>query len=47
MCEEMKKSVISKILELHDENCCWNFLKEGYKYFPQLNYYVQNYKSTL
>lgn len=36
-----------KILELQDESGCWNVLKEGDKYFPQLNYYVPNYKSTL
>lgn len=47
MCEEMKKTIISKIFELQDENRCWNVLKEGDKHFPTYNYYVPNYKSTL
>ncbi len=47
MLGEIEKTIISKILELQDERGCWNVLKEGDKYFPQLNYYVPNYKSTL
>ena len=44
---EIEKSIILKILELQDENGCWNVLKEGDKYFPEFNYYAPNYKSTL
>ncbi len=47
MLDEIEKTITSKILELQDESGCWNVLKEGDKYFPQLNYYVPNYKSTL
>lgn len=47
MLYEIEKTITSKILELQDERGCWNVLKEGDKYFPQLNYYVPNYKSTL
>ncbi len=47
MDKEIVKSLTSKIMELQDESGCWNVLKENDKYFPQLNYYVPNYKSTL
>lgn len=47
MLEEIGKIITSKILELQDENECWNVLSEGDRYFPTLNYYVPNYKSTL
>lgn len=43
----IEKSITSKVLDLQDENGCWNVLKEGDKYFPEFNYYVPNYKSTL
>lgn len=47
----MLKNIITKItneiLEQQDENGCWNVLKTGDKYYPELNYYVPNYKSTL
>jgi len=41
------KAITSKILELQDENGCWNVLDESHKYFPAFNYYAPNYKSTL
>ncbi|KNY26937.1 hypothetical protein [Pseudobacteroides cellulosolvens] len=47
MLEKISKIITSKILELQDENECWNVLGEGDRYFPALNYYVPNYKSTL
>lgn len=47
MFDEIEKTMTLKILELQDENGCWNVLKEGDKYFPQYNYYAPNYKSTL
>lgn len=47
MLDEIEKTITLKILELQDENGCWNVLKEGDKYFPQYNYYAPNYKSTL
>jgi hypothetical protein len=47
MIDEIEKTITLKILDLQDESGCWNVLKEGDKYFPQFNYYVPNYKSTL
>lgn len=47
MLEKISKIITSKILELQDGNECWNVLGEGDRYFPALNYYVPNYKSTL
>lgn len=47
MFEEIQDSITLRILELQNENECWNVLGEGDKYFPELNYYVPNYKSTL
>lgn len=47
MSKDIEKSITSKIIELQDENGCWNVLREGDKYFPALNYYAPNYKSTL
>jgi hypothetical protein len=44
---EKIESITAKIVELQDENGCWNVLKEGDKHFPVFNYYVPNYKSTL
>ncbi len=41
------KSITSKIVELQDDNGSWNVLKKGDKYYPECNYYVPNYKSTL
>lgn len=41
------KTITDEVLELQDENGCWNVLCDGDKYFPELNYYVPNYKSTL
>jgi len=45
--DEIEKTMTEKIMGLQDERGCWNVLKEGDKYFPQYNYYVPNYKSTL
>ena len=43
----IEKLITSNIMELQDSDGCWNVLKEGDKYYPDLNYYVPNYKSTL
>ena len=40
-------SITSKIIELQDENGCWNVLGKEDKNYPALNYYVPIYKSTL
>ena len=40
-------SLISKIIKKQDENGCWNVLDENHKYYPECNYYVPSYKSTL
>lgn len=45
--DEGLKKIIESILEKRDEAGCWNVLSEGDKYFPDFNYYVPNYKSTL
>lgn len=37
----------NKIISLQDENGCWNVLNDDDKYYPELNYYIPNYKSTL
>lgn len=47
MHEEIEKKITSKILELQDDRGCWNVLAEGDRYFPDFNYYVPKYKSTL
>jgi hypothetical protein len=47
MYNEIEKSITSKIIELQDENGCWNVLNKNDKYFPAYNYYVPNFKSTL
>jgi hypothetical protein len=47
MCKEIEQSITSKIIELQDENGCWNVLNKGDKYFPAYNYYAPNFKSTL
>jgi hypothetical protein len=47
MYEEITESLTSKITGLQDKDGCWNVLKENDKYYPELNYYVPNYKSTL
>ncbi len=47
MNDKLAKSITSTIIELQDENECWNVLNENDKYFPALNYYAPNYKSTL
>jgi len=41
------QSIRSQIIGLQDENGCWNVLSSDDKYYPRLNYYVPNYKSTL
>ncbi len=47
MLEEVINSLTDKVIKLQDENCCWNVLDKNDKYYPKLNYYVPNYKSTL
>ncbi len=47
MYKEIVKSITSEIVELQDENGCWNVLNKNDKYYPALNYYVPNYNSTL
>lgn len=47
MNKDLAKSITSKIIELQDENGCWNVLNKEDKHYPALNYYVPNYKSTL
>lgn len=42
-----KEARRERILSLRDRNGCWNVLREGGKGYPELNYYVPNYKSTL
>lgn len=44
---EIVKKITLKIMALQDKNECWNVLKEDDKYYPDCNYYVPNYKSTL
>lgn len=43
----MHTDIVKKILELQDENGCWNVLDKNDTHYPELNYYVPNYKSTL
>lgn len=47
--DDVRKEITEKAITLQDENGCWNVLKEGDKYYnyPELNYYVPNYTSTL
>lgn len=45
--EIIKKELTDIILKQSDSNGCWNVLKEDHKHFPEFNYYVPNYKSTL
>jgi len=40
-------TITTKIVELQDENQCWNVLDKDDRYYPDFNYYVPNYKSTL
>jgi len=47
MNSEKIKSITEEVLKYQDENGCWNVLKEGDKYYPEYNYYVPTYKSTL
>lgn len=47
MYKEIEESITAKIVELQDENGCWNVLNESDKHFPAFNYYVPNFKSTL
>lgn len=47
MYKDLAKSITLKIIELQDENECWNVLNKSDKHYPELNYYVPNYKSTL
>jgi len=47
MQKEFSESVTRKIIELQDENGCWNVLKENDKDYPKLNYYKPIYKATL
>ncbi len=41
------ESLTSKIIELQDKNGCWNVLTGDEKHYPEWNYYIPNYKSTL
>lgn len=36
-----------QIAKLQDSSGCWNVLEASDRNYPQLNYYVPNYKSTL
>ena len=47
MNKEKVDFLMAKIIELQDENKCWNVLQPGDKYYPEYNYYVPNYNSTL
>ena len=47
MHSDIEKTIRSRIVELQDETGCWNVLAQGDKYYPHLNYYVPNFKSTL
>jgi hypothetical protein len=47
MDEDLTKSITSKIIELQDENGCWNALNKSDKNYPLLNHYTPIYKSTL
>lgn len=47
MVKDKIDTLIDKIISLQDENGCWNVLEKGDKNYPELNYYVPNYKSTL
>lgn len=38
---------IDRIVAQQDADGCWNVLATGDKYYPDLNYYVPNFKSTL
>lgn len=43
----IRKELTEIILNQRDSDGCWNVLNEGDKYYPEFNYYVPNYKSTL
>lgn len=45
--DETINAITSKIIELQDEDGCWNVMDEKDKNFPTLNYYMPIYKSTL
>lgn len=47
MNEKNEGELTKQILSFQDKNGCWNVLDPEDKYYPQLNYYVPNYKSTL
>lgn len=47
MYKDLANSITSKIIELQDENECWNVLNKSDKHYPALNYYVPTYKSSL
>lgn len=42
-----KNILIEAIMNLQDENGCWNVFSENDKNFSKFNYYEPNYKSTL
>ena len=47
MYKNLVNSIASKIIELQDENYCWNVLSKNDKRYPEFNYYIPKYKSTL
>ncbi len=47
MHKEIANSITSKIIELQDENGCWNVLNKSDKHYPTLKHYSPIYKSTL
>ena len=47
MNSELVQSLTSAIINEQDKDNCWNVLSPGDNYYPQCNYYVPNYKSTL
>ncbi len=47
MRSDWKAEYIKQILAQQDRNGCWNVLTADDKYYPDLNYYVPNFKSTL
>jgi len=47
MQKDIVETITSKIVELQDENGCWNVLHENDKNYPDLNHYHPIYKSTL
>lgn len=47
MDRKMVDSITAQIVELQDEDGCWNVLGKDDRHYPALNYYVPNYRSTL